>query len=216
MLFIICIATLLGFNQVLAGDLDANKKGKNLVIFDAINVIATETRKLDEVLQGWDGSVGGAMPINSQTTVILSSIKQGMKDTEESRGLGIGGALKVKRATLGLIKDTTNVTMDLIYMKDRFRAITLGGLVKGNLKMIQEASNEFNQVVVKKLPGIGRPIGRRLGRKVNKIFTKVIEEYESNEPAPIQPPPKELKTSEAEHPTTTTPTPRYRRKQLFD
>lgn len=227
MLFKFFITALLWFNCSLADGADLDKtleKEKNRVVFDAINVIAEETRKLDVILQQWDGSITEALPINSQTNAILSAIKKGMKDTEDSKKLGIGGALKVRRATLNLIKDTRNVTMDLVYMKDRFRAITLAGTVKANLKKIQEASNEFNKVVVKKLPRIGRPIGRHLGRRVNKLFTKAIEEYESKEPAPIQPPPKKTRTRKPKPaPTrqsisrqTAMPKAPYRKKEVID
>lgn len=205
MLFKLFITTLLGLGMAFADDF-SNEKEKNRVIFNAVNVIASETRRLDEILQGWDGSVFGALPINSQTNVILKAIEQGKKDTEESRKLHVPGALKVRRATLNLIKDTRNVTMDLIYMKDRFRTVTLAGSVKNNLKKIQEASADFNIVVVKKLPRIGRPIGRHLGRRVHKIFSKAIEEYESKDPAPIEPPPKKTKTRKQTPSPTSNPT----------
>ncbi|KAJ4386609.1 hypothetical protein N0V93_009507 [Gnomoniopsis smithogilvyi] len=176
MLFKFFFTIILWFNLALAtgNDAELNKKPKNRVVFNAINVVANETRKLDAILQQWDGTVQGAFPINSQTSAILSAIKQGIKEAEESKKLRILGALKVKRATKHLIKDTKNVTMDLVYMKDRFKAISLGATVKGNLKKIQDASNEFNKVVVMKLPRIGRPIGRHLGRRVDKIFKKAI------------------------------------------
>ncbi|KAJ4408643.1 hypothetical protein N0V82_009658 [Gnomoniopsis sp. IMI 355080] len=217
MLFKFLITALLWFNLALAGNIDPNKKPKkpkNRVVYNAVNVIAEETRKLDVILQQWDGTVAGAMDINSQTSNIMQAIRQGMKETEDSEKLHVSGALKVKRATKHLIRDTKNVTMDLIYMKDRFRAITLAGSVKSNLKKMQDLSGDFNKVVVAKLPRIGRPIGRHLGRRINKVFQNAIEEYESDAPAPSQPTPKhpkkpkKTKTKKPTPATTATPTSR--------
>lgn len=161
----------------------------NRVILNAVNAIANETRTLDEILQAWDGTLTGALQINSQTSKIMKAIAEGTKAANSSRRLNIRNALRVGRATKRLIRDTRNVTGDLVFMKDRFRAITLAGMVKANLKKIQAASDAMNKVVVRKLPGIGRPIGRRMGRRVHKIFQRAIDEYDSKDPAPTPTPP---------------------------
>jgi len=198
MLYNIILLILWGFTLVSAtGDDDHSldtTKGKNRVIFNAVSLIRNETRKLDEMLHQWDGSLTGALAINGQNGVIMDAIEQGTKQAEESDQLHVSGALKLNGETKRMIKDTRNCTQDLIYMKDRFRAITLGGKVKGNLRRMMEASDEMNKVVVRKLPPIGRGIGRAKGRKVHNLFQNAIDHYESKEPAPLPPPPSSTKT----------------------
>lgn len=194
-----------GCGLVLGAVLDpqANNKTKNHIVLDAVNLIFNETVKLDVILQRWDGTLSGAMEINGQTNKIMKAIDEGTKAANASRKLHVPGALKVGHATNKLIKQTRNVTMDLMYMKDRFRVLTLAGSVKANLKKMQAMSDTMNNVVVRKLPPIGRPIGRKLGRKTHRVFQKAIDEYESKDPAPIPPPPKPTKTKKPKEPKPT-------------
>lgn len=156
----------------------APQQRKSWVIINQLEILKSHTQWLGRIVDHWDGTLAGVLPVSDQTSTVIEATKHATIDIQEnSKRLGIFGALHVKRVTNTLINDVKETTTKMANCRQAFNNVGIAETVLNNIVQQQAACQAMIDAIIPKLPHIARGIGRSLGRKISYELQVTIDLY---------------------------------------
>lgn len=146
-------------------------------IVEGIKEIQGSTEEMASVVKNWDGDVLAALPITAASNAVMEAIKSGTETANKSKKMGVGKAIKVKRATKELLKVLESSLGTITSTKALFDHAGLTSIMRSRLEETKEAADALIGAIVEKLPKVGRKTGRKLGRKIAAAFDSAIADF---------------------------------------
>lgn len=168
--FNILLTLFLGISLVAA-------KRRSTTYIEAINAVESKTRELHTVLTEWNGELVDALPISTVSKELADVVQESVDKIDKAKKLRLAGAIRLRRPTRKMMATLQEALTLISDLHVRFGDVLLTGTVRGMLKDQKEASKGFNEAIVKKVPGLARPIVRRIGRRAAKWFDNALEVY---------------------------------------
>lgn len=146
-------------------------------IVNSIEDIQKLTIEMASVVQKWNGDIVGALPITEASDSLIKAIEDGAETAKKSQKMKIRAALKVKKATKKLLKDTESSLGTITSSKARFDNAGLTSIMVSRLQETKTAADTLIGAIVDKLPKAGKRVGRKLGKKIAAAFDSAIAEF---------------------------------------
>lgn len=173
-LFLTFYTLLVGISGVHANSLE-NAESTPIIVGHIKN-IQNQTLELAAAVEKWNGDIMDALGISIASDSLLQSIKDGTEAAKESKRMGGGKGLKIKRATKKLLKAIESTLATILRSKGRFEDAGLTSLMISRIEEDKEAAEDLIAAIVDKLR-VGKGVGRRLGRKISKAFDSALAEF---------------------------------------
>lgn len=146
-------------------------------IVTAISAIQNATLDLGSTVSSWEGNILGAVPIVTDSTALLGTIRDGTQTARASANLTDLEALTVGLAVLQLVTDVNATLATLVDAKPKFDRALLTAVVLLNLELEKSASDEFSDALVPKLPASFVSTGETLAGEIEASFDEAIDVY---------------------------------------
>ncbi|KAG8159410.1 hypothetical protein KVR01_011071 [Diaporthe batatas] len=184
--FLVVLPLLLGIHADVVDDQPTPE------VVNSIQNVEKLTVEMASVVQKWNGDVLAALPINDTSDSLIKAIKDGAETAKKSKKMGVGEALKVKKATKQLLKEIKSSLGTITSSKPKFDNAGLTSIMKARLQETKTASDSLIEAIVDKLPKVGKRIGRNLGKKIAAEFDSAIAEFSKAAKNPKKNPKKNL------------------------
>ncbi|UKZ53989.1 hypothetical protein TrVGV298_007793 [Trichoderma virens] len=149
-------------------------------ILTAINTISTDTTALNTTVASWDGNVLTLLEITVQSAKLLAAINKGTKTANNAANLTFAQTLDVATATLNLATGVNQTITTIVGAKPKFdKLLVVDPVILLNLKLEQDASREFSDAVVAKVPADLQSIAKGLTQGIDDSFSEGIAVYET-------------------------------------
>ncbi|KAJ2903325.1 uncharacterized protein MKZ38_010076 [Zalerion maritima] len=146
-------------------------------VLAAITEIGDESLVLNDVISSWNGHLLTAIPIIFQSTSLLSTINDGTETAEASENLTLAESIQVATAVTEL-QTSVNTTLETtIARKPDFDKLLLSTTILLSLNQLKDASGEFSDALVSKLPEALQPTGESLAAEIEDSFNYAISIY---------------------------------------
>jgi hypothetical protein len=164
-------------SSLLLASLPALAAADGASIVASIETIASDTTSLNDTVSSWKGGLLGTLPIIVQSTTLLSNIKKGADVAAASANLTTIEAITVAQATQLLAADVNSTLETIIAAEAKFDKLLLGPVILLNLKLERDATEDFSDAVLGKVPAALLPLATRLVGGILTGFDKAIETY---------------------------------------
>ncbi|KAF4451324.1 antigenic cell wall [Fusarium albosuccineum] len=145
----------------------------------AIDDIANATLALNKTIATWPRTLIGTLPIITKSTELLAEIHKGTKVARASEPLSFDETLQVAQATINLAADVNTTLETVIRAKPDFDRLLLSPVILLNLKLQQDASEDFSSAVIEKVPEELQGNAETLTKGIDDSFVKAIKKYSS-------------------------------------
>ncbi|PHH81839.1 hypothetical protein CDD82_7716 [Ophiocordyceps australis] len=143
----------------------------------SISAIRADVVQLGTVTADWNGKLLGALPIVAEAGRLYKDLKKGTRTADASAPLTTDEALGIATST-GQLAGEVNKTLDIIIAaKPKFDHLLLGPIILVTLETEQDATEEFADAVVAKVPKDLAPVAVNIIQGIKDSFAKAISAY---------------------------------------
>ncbi|GAB0138204.1 hypothetical protein EsDP_00006445 [Epichloe bromicola] len=147
-------------------------------ITHALGLIKTQTADLGSAVTHWRGDLLGALPITAKSAELLEQLKRSRRTADASRPLSTDEAFAVAVATGDLSQVVQATLRTFVDNKPRFdKHLILSPVVLLNLRLQRDATADFSDAVVRKVPEDLKDVARGLIKPIDDAFAAAIDKY---------------------------------------
>lgn len=143
----------------------------------ALTSITTSTTTLRTALTSWNGHLLTTIPVLKTSAALLTTLKSATKTARASDPLSFDESIQVAQLTQNLAGVVNGTLETLIGLKTKFDRILLSPAILLNLELEKQATKEFSDVVVGKVPEALRETAAGLVKVIADSFDKAIDKY---------------------------------------
>ncbi|KAF7558745.1 hypothetical protein G7046_g5413 [Stylonectria norvegica] len=151
--------------------------GSGASIVSAMADITNTTTDLQSSVSSWSGNPIGTVPIVVKSAELLLCIKSGSQVASASAPLTTDEAVQVAQATQKLAAAVNATLETIIAAKTKFDKLLLGPVILLNLELERDASKDFSNAVVEKVPEALQGVAKTLVQGIDDSFKKAIKWY---------------------------------------
>ncbi|KAL7942490.1 hydrophobic surface binding protein A domain-containing protein [Trichoderma barbatum] len=149
-------------------------------ILTALNTISSDTSALNNTVATWDGNILTLLSITVQSGILLAAIHDGTKAASRAANLTFAQTIDVATATLNLATGVNQTITTIVAAKPKFdKLVVVDPVILLNLKLEQDASRDFAEAVVEKVPAELQEIAKGLTQGIDDSFSQGIAVYET-------------------------------------
>ncbi|KPM34109.1 hypothetical protein AK830_g12463 [Neonectria ditissima] len=146
-------------------------------IIASMATITNTSIALNTSVATWDGGLLGTIPIVVKSTQLLVDIKNGTATANASNPLSAAEAAQVAQATTQLAGVVEDVLATIVRAKRKFDKLLLSPAILLNLELQNNATQEFSEAVVAKVPKDLQAFAKTLIEPIQNAFDAAIKKY---------------------------------------
>ncbi|KAL2264113.1 hypothetical protein VTK26DRAFT_1982 [Humicola hyalothermophila] len=146
-------------------------------IVAAVNAAAEGTTALGAAVSNWKGDLLGTLPIVTESTALLVTVKKGARTAEESDEMDFYGVLDVAHAVTDLTGVVNATLTALVDAKPKFDRLLMSPLIFATLELQKRATGEMSEAIVAKVPEQLQDLARDIAQPIDASFELALDEY---------------------------------------
>ena len=146
-------------------------------IVAALTSADTATAKLGTVVTSWKGDILGALPIVTDSTALLITVKKGTKTATDSAALDFYGTLDVATATQHLTATVNSTLSALIGAKHKFDKLLMSPVIFVTLELQKKATADMSDAIIAKVPAQLQELAKDIVAPIGASFEVALDAF---------------------------------------